>query len=147
MNKTEIEEKENNIIHHWMNFRGADFRHAETEFSSFKYRIYDEFLFIDIETRDLDKLNLYINIFKDFRRRAAYSIDKVSPDEKKILEKMIKLADEQLDLLKQEKTKRNDIVERDEDRKFERRKFRWELIGIILSILIGLTALFTSIFY
>lgn len=143
MNEEEIENK---IINHYKKIKEMDFGKPKAEFVSFKIVIYNNSIKLDFDEFSNEKIEKYIEIFKYYKKR----VNRVLTDfhklkDRKNLRAIIQLANKRIEKLEKIiETRKNEYLER-EQIKLENKKFNWQKIGAISSIILSLIALGISL--
>lgn len=133
----------NTIFHHHESFKEEPLKHPQMDCSSFRSMIYDNIRKLDQKSLDIKTIKRLIEVLEIWRNKAA-QMD-CPRDQEHFRDQMIKLAEEQL--LRFEKIVKNDSdkTERLRKQKYDKKRFIWQIVGIILAVVFSVAGLVVGI--
>ena len=133
----------NIIFHHHESFKDSPLKHPQLDCGSFREMIYDNIRKLDQKSLDIETNKRLIEVLEIWRNKAA-QMD-WAPKEEQYRDQMIKLAEEQL--LRFNKIVENDSekTERLRKQKYDKKRFFWQILGIVLAVVFSAAALVVSI--
>jgi len=133
----------NVIFHHHESFKDSPLKHPQLDCGTFKRMIYDNIWKLDQKSLDIKTIIRLIEVLEIWRKKAA-QMD-CEPKEELYRDQMIKLAEEHLLRFKKIVKNDSDKTERLRKQKYDKKRFIWQIVGIILAVVFSATALAVGI--